>query len=360
MRKVAKAARRCCSSAAARLRGEQRSNGAWLFTLGHGGSSQGWLWPRRRPRGRSVRQIAFLVDIRGHATRCTRYPGRPCRRARASRLHEQGASAADCRRFTMRYLALGCDYDGTLAHHGASTRRPRWRRWSGSSRRGGSCSWSPAASWTTCSASFAPARPVRPRRRRERRPALHAGDREETRCWPSRRRERSSQALQRARRRAAVGRPRRSSPPGSRTRRPCCEAIRDLGLELQVIFNKGAVMVLPAGVNKATGPGRRARASWACRRTTSSASATPRTTTPSCAVCECSAAVANALPALKERADIVTRGDHGAGVAELIDELRRRRPAPAAQDRLERHHLLLGTRRRRSRGRRCRPTAPAC
>jgi hydroxymethylpyrimidine pyrophosphatase-like HAD family hydrolase len=31
------------------------------------------------------------------------------------------------------------------------------------------------------------------------------------------------------------------------------EAIRELGLEMQVIFNKGAVMVLPSGVNKATG-----------------------------------------------------------------------------------------------------------
>ena len=31
------------------------------------------------------------------------------------------------------------------------------------------------------------------------------------------------------------------------------ETIRDLGLELQITFNKGAVMVLPAGVNKATG-----------------------------------------------------------------------------------------------------------
>src|SRR5689334_14490450 len=31
------------------------------------------------------------------------------------------------------------------------------------------------------------------------------------------------------------------------------ETIRDLGLELQVIFNKGAVMILPAGLNKATG-----------------------------------------------------------------------------------------------------------
>src|SRR5581483_4414878 len=31
------------------------------------------------------------------------------------------------------------------------------------------------------------------------------------------------------------------------------ETIRDLGLEMQVIFNKGAVMVLPSGINKATG-----------------------------------------------------------------------------------------------------------
>ena len=31
------------------------------------------------------------------------------------------------------------------------------------------------------------------------------------------------------------------------------EAIRDLGLELHIIFNKGAVMVLPAEINKASG-----------------------------------------------------------------------------------------------------------
>ena len=29
--------------------------------------------------------------------------------------------------------------------------------------------------------------------------------------------------------------------------------IKELGLELQVIFNKGAVMILPSGINKATG-----------------------------------------------------------------------------------------------------------
>ena len=31
------------------------------------------------------------------------------------------------------------------------------------------------------------------------------------------------------------------------------EAIRDLGLEMPITFNKGAVMVLPAGINKASG-----------------------------------------------------------------------------------------------------------
>src|SRR5437762_6641756 len=31
------------------------------------------------------------------------------------------------------------------------------------------------------------------------------------------------------------------------------DAIRELGLDYQVVFNKGAVMVLPSGVNKATG-----------------------------------------------------------------------------------------------------------
>jgi hydroxymethylpyrimidine pyrophosphatase-like HAD family hydrolase len=39
------------------------------------------------------------------------------------------------------------------------------------------------------------------------------------------------------------------------------------------------------------------------------------------AMCGCSVAVANALPALKERVDLVTAGSHGAGVEELIEKL---------------------------------------
>ncbi len=120
------------------------------------------------------------------------------------------------------------------------------------------------------------------------------------------------------------------------------EAIHDLGLELQVVFNKGAVMVLPAGVNKASG------LSAALKLMGFSAH-------NACAVgdaendhaflrlCECAAAVANALPPVKEIADVVTNGDHGAGVAELIDEMIRS-DLSGRDERLARHHLVIGTR----------------
>jgi hydroxymethylpyrimidine pyrophosphatase-like HAD family hydrolase len=96
------------------------------------------------------------------------------------------------------------------------------------------------------------------------------------------------------------------------------KVIHELGLELQVIFNKGSVMVLPSGVNKATGL---------------AAALTELGLSPHNAVgvgdaendhallrmCGYSVAVANALPALKETAHMVTKGMRGAGVAELID-----------------------------------------
>ena len=56
--------------------------------------------------------------------------------------------------------------------------------------------------------------------------------------------------------------------------------IRDLGLELHVIFNRDAVMVLPSGINKGTG----LRAAWTSSgslRITWWASATRRTITDS-------------------------------------------------------------------------------
>ena len=98
------------------------------------------------------------------------------------------------------------------------------------------------------------------------------------------------------------------------------EAVRELGLELQVIFNKGAVMVLPTGINKASG------LQFALTETGFSphsavAIGDAENDQAFMELCECSAAVANALPAVKERADLITNGDHGAGVAELIDRL---------------------------------------
>ncbi|MGE0609797.1 MAG: HAD family hydrolase, partial [Pirellulales bacterium] len=58
-------------------------------------------------------------------------------------------------------------------------------------------------------------------------------------------------------------------------------------------------------------------------------------------VCECSAAVANALPALKEKADLVTAGDHGAGVVELIDRVLDD-DLQSLSGQVTRHHLSIG------------------
>ena len=98
------------------------------------------------------------------------------------------------------------------------------------------------------------------------------------------------------------------------------KTIQDLGLELQVIFNKGAVMVLPAGVNKATGL-LAALKQMNLSQHEVAGIGDAENDHAFLSLCECSAAVANALPALKERAHVVTRGDHGLGVAEFIAQL---------------------------------------
>jgi hydroxymethylpyrimidine pyrophosphatase-like HAD family hydrolase len=97
-------------------------------------------------------------------------------------------------------------------------------------------------------------------------------------------------------------------------------AIRDLGLELQIIFNKGAVMVLPSNVNKATGlKAALDRLSLSPRHVVGVGDA--ENDHAFLLACGCAVAVNNALPALKAEADIVTRGAEGAGVVELIARL---------------------------------------
>jgi len=119
------------------------------------------------------------------------------------------------------------------------------------------------------------------------------------------------------------------------------EAIRELGMELQVIFNKGAVMVLPSGINKATG----------LKIALEELGISPHNVVgvgdaendhAFLDLCECSVAVANALPMLKKGADFVTREERGAGVSELArmimdTDLRELEP------RLRRHEVPLGT-----------------
>lgn len=98
------------------------------------------------------------------------------------------------------------------------------------------------------------------------------------------------------------------------------ETIREMQLELQVIFNKGAVMILPSGVNKATGL-RVALEELRIQEQHAIGVGDAENDHAFLSICGCSVAVANALASLKEHADIVTRADHGAGVTELIDEI---------------------------------------
>ncbi|HVK83487.1 MAG TPA: HAD-IIB family hydrolase [Kofleriaceae bacterium] len=114
--------------------------------------------------------------------------------------------------------------------------------------------------------------------------------------------------------------------------------IREQGLELQVIFNKGAVMVLPSGVNKATGLAL-ALHDLGLSAHNVVAVGDAENDHALLASSECGVAVDNALPSLKHVADLVMRGDHGRGVAELIDMLLEDDLASAP---LHRHEVRLG------------------
>jgi HAD superfamily hydrolase (TIGR01484 family) len=121
--------------------------------------------------------------------------------------------------------------------------------------------------------------------------------------------------------------------------------IRELGLELQVIFNKGAVMVLPAGVNKASGL-RSALQELGLSFHNVIGIGDAENDHAFLSFCECNVVVANALPSLKQNADWVTNGDHGSGVVELINQVLEN-DLRYLDERLGRHHLLLGKRKQR-------------
>lgn len=98
------------------------------------------------------------------------------------------------------------------------------------------------------------------------------------------------------------------------------QAIKELGLGLQIIFNKGAVMVLPPGVDKASGL-RAALAELDIAPRNCIGVGDAENDFAFLSACGATVAVANALPALKDRAAFVTLRARGAGVSELIDRL---------------------------------------
>lgn len=97
-------------------------------------------------------------------------------------------------------------------------------------------------------------------------------------------------------------------------------AIQELGLELHIIFNRSAVMVLPTGVNKATGMefalhklGLSAHEVFAVGDSENDSSFLKQS--------ECAGTVANGIPSIRSLAAIVAKGENGAGLTELIDDL---------------------------------------
>jgi hydroxymethylpyrimidine pyrophosphatase-like HAD family hydrolase len=97
------------------------------------------------------------------------------------------------------------------------------------------------------------------------------------------------------------------------------EAIREFGLEHHIIFNKGAVMVLPPGINKAAGL-QAALKDLGLSYHNVVGVGDAENDQAFLHHCGCAAAVANALPAIQKAAHVHLTRDHG-GVIELIERI---------------------------------------
>jgi hydroxymethylpyrimidine pyrophosphatase-like HAD family hydrolase len=118
------------------------------------------------------------------------------------------------------------------------------------------------------------------------------------------------------------------------------DVVWELGLEAQVICNGNAVMVLPAGINKASGLEHALRKLGLSRHEVIGIG-NAENDHSFLERCECAVAVANAISSIQERVVFVTKGENGSGVRELIDELiasdlRR------VESKLDKHWVLLG------------------
>ncbi len=98
--------------------------------------------------------------------------------------------------------------------------------------------------------------------------------------------------------------------------------IEELGLELRVAFNKGAVVILPCGVDKASGLAA-ALLELGLSRHEVAGIGDAESDLAFLDLCACGAATANALAALKDASDHVTAEPDGAGVREFVEGLLR-------------------------------------
>lgn len=118
------------------------------------------------------------------------------------------------------------------------------------------------------------------------------------------------------------------------------EAIKRSGIERQVIFNKGAVMVLPAGINKAKGLSSvLEELNFSLHNVVAIGDAENDSAMLQAA--ECAVVVQNALPALKNTVDWVTDGDHGDGVIEMANQLIKD-DLVSLEEKLQKHYFDFG------------------
>jgi hydroxymethylpyrimidine pyrophosphatase-like HAD family hydrolase/energy-coupling factor transporter ATP-binding protein EcfA2 len=96
-------------------------------------------------------------------------------------------------------------------------------------------------------------------------------------------------------------------------------AIQETGVERSLVFNKGALMLLPGGVTKGTGLSA-ALGALELSPHNMAGIGDAENDHAFLAICECAVAVADAVPALRERADYVTREPAARGTVEFIEE----------------------------------------
>jgi hydroxymethylpyrimidine pyrophosphatase-like HAD family hydrolase len=109
------------------------------------------------------------------------------------------------------------------------------------------------------------------------------------------------------------------------------QAIGELSLDLQVIMNRESVMVLPVGMDKGTGF-RAALAELRLPMASAVGIGDGENDYAFLSLCGFSVGVGNAIPSLKERVQLVTSGEAGAGVVEMLQKLL------AAEDSLDAAH----------------------